>query len=94
MEAEKPNLKSLSLTFAAMKSPQVEAIFRETGDDMIVKILSLMKPDNVAKILSQMASETEADRGQPDETTGPARAARITEKLRLLKQEKSKTNDP
>lgn len=94
MDAEKPNIKSLSRSYAAMKAPQAAAIFRKTNDDIIVKILSLMKPDTVAKILSEMASETNAAQNPPDETLGTARAARITEMLRLLKQENSKEGTP
>jgi flagellar motility protein MotE (MotC chaperone) len=94
MEAEKPNIKSLSRSYAAMKAPQAAAIFRKTNDDIIVKILSLMKPDTVAKILSEMAQEATPSQGPPDETTGSARAARITEMLRLLKQENPKAGTP
>ena len=97
LEAEKPNLKALSKSYATMKPPQAVAIFRKTNDDIIVKILSLMKPDMVAAILSEMSAESKEPKdpkGQPDETTGSARAARITEMLRLLKQENSKKETP
>jgi flagellar motility protein MotE (MotC chaperone) len=94
MEAEKPNIKSLSRSYAAMKATQAAAIFRKTNDDIIVKILSLMKPDIVAKILSEMASETNAAPSPAGEITGSARAARITEMLRLLKQENPKAGTP
>jgi hypothetical protein len=57
---------------------------------MVVKILSLMKPDIVAAILSEMAAEPPPPKGAPEETLGAARAARITEMLRLLKQETPK----
>ena len=94
MDAEKPNIKSLSRSYAAMKAPQAAAIFRKTNDDIIVKILSLMKPETVAKILSEMASEANTAQGPPDETMGSERAARITEMLRLLKQENPKEGAP
>ena len=105
MEAEKPNLKALSKSYSIMKPPQAVAIFRKTNDDIVVKILSLMKPDMVAAILAQMSADTPeakgpAAKGQPDtkgsseETTGNARAARITEMLRLLKQETAKKETP
>jgi flagellar motility protein MotE (MotC chaperone) len=94
MDAEKPNLKSLSRSYATMKPPQAVAIFRKMNDDIIVKILSLMKPETVAKILSEMASEANAAQSPTDETTGSARAARITELLRLLKQENPKAGTP
>jgi hypothetical protein len=48
----------------------------------------------VAKILSEMAQEATPAQGPPDETTGSARAARITEMLRLLKQENPKAGTP
>jgi len=97
LEAEKPNLKALSKSYAIMKPPQAVAIFRKTNDDIIVKILSLMKPDMVASILSEMSADSKDPKdpkGGPDETTGSARAARITEMLRLLKQENSKKETP
>ena len=97
LEAEKPNLKALSKSYAIMKPPQAVAIFRKTNDDIIVKLLSLMKPDMVASILSEMSAESKDPKdpkGGPDETTGSARAARITEMLRLLKQENSKKETP
>ena len=94
MDAERPNLKALSRSYAAMKAPQAVAIFRKTDDDIIVKILSLMKPDLVAKILSEMSSDAGASKNSPDEKTGSERAARITEMLRLLKQENPKSTTP
>ncbi|MEI6035171.1 MAG: hypothetical protein WCS65_12950 [Verrucomicrobiae bacterium] len=98
MEAEKPNLKSLSRSYAIMKAPQAVAIFRKTNDDIIVKILALMKPDTVAAILAEMSTQANAApspaKGPPDETIGSARAARITEMLRLLKQENPKKETP
>ncbi len=94
MEAEKPNLKSLSKSYAIMKAPQAVAIFKETNDDIIVKILSLMKPETIAKILAEMSSEPALPGVQPDATSGSAKAARITEMLRLLKQENTNTEIP
>ena len=94
MDAEKPNIKALSRSYAAMKPPQAIAIFRKTNDEIVVKILSLMKPDTVAIILAEMASEANNAQGQSDETMGSARAARITEMMRLIKKENSKKEAP
>ena len=94
LEAEKPNLKALSKSYAIMKAPQAVAIFRKTNDDIIVKILSLMKPDTVATILAEMSAEAKDPKASPDEISGSARAARITEMLRLLKQESAKKETP
>jgi hypothetical protein len=103
MEAERPNLKSLSRSYSAMKAAQAVAIFRKTNDDIIVKILSLMKPDTVALILSEMASDANtsprpqggnATANPAEEMDGSTRAARITEMLRLLKQENLKQQTP
>jgi flagellar motility protein MotE (MotC chaperone) len=94
MDSEKPNIKALSRSYAAMKPPQAVAIFRKTNDEIVVKILSLMKPDTVAIILAEMASEARTAQGQSDETMGSARAARITEMMRLIKKENSKKETP
>ena len=94
LEAEKPNLKSLSRSYASMKAPQAAAIFKKTNDDIVVKILSLMKPETTAKILAEMSLESTLPGAPPDEISGAARAARITEMLRLLKQENIKKDNP
>jgi flagellar motility protein MotE (MotC chaperone) len=87
-EAELKNLKSLAQTYSAMKPPAAVTIFRETDDMTVVKILSLMKPESVAPILEEMS------RTQDNDQTMAPRAARISDKLRLVKPVKSPTPAP
>ena len=93
LEAEKPNLKTLSRSYAAMKPAEAAPILRHMNDEMLVKLLALMKPDVVASILTQMAA-LKPEAGDPPNSSGSARAAKISEKLRLLKQEPSQENAP
>lgn len=90
-EAEKPNLKTLARTYASMKPAESAPILSRMDDEMVVKILSLMKPDVVANILTQISNLQPATSNIPAELIGSARAARISEKLRLLKQEQTQT---
>ena len=80
-ERELKNLKSLSQTYSAMNPPQVVIIFREMEENTVVKILSIMKTTTVGPILAEMAKSP--DRGEGESMA--KRAARITDKLRLLK---------
>jgi Mg/Co/Ni transporter MgtE len=57
-------------------------IFRELDEDTVVKILSAMKPDRVALILGEMARIVDKDRADEPPSR---RAARISDKLRLMK---------
>ena len=57
------------------------AIFREMDENMAVKILSMMKPENVAPILGEMTKAP----ARPGEESMARRAARISDKLRLIK---------
>ena len=85
--AEVKNLKTLAQTYSAMNPSAAVAILRELDEDTAVKILSTMKVDRVGPILGEMAKT--ADR--PGEDSMPKRAARITDKLRLLKTAKKET---
>ena len=85
-ERELKNLKTLAQTYSAMNPSAVVAIFRELDENMSVKVLSFMKADRVGPILGEMSKGVD--------TTGEAmakRAARITDKLRLLKPLKKET---
>lgn len=92
LDVEKPNLKSLSRSYSAMKPAEAASILMNLSDDMVVKLLSLMKPNIVAALLTQMASPPEG--GPEAKAKGSARAGKITEKLRLLKDETSKEKAP
>ena len=85
-ERELKNLKTLAQTYSAMNPSAVVAIFRELDENMAVKVLSFMKADRVGPILGEMAKGADAT-GEPM----AKRAARITDKLRLLKPLKKET---
>ena len=85
-ERELKNLKTLAQTYSAMNPSAVVAIFRELDENMAVKVLSFMKADRVGPILGEMSKGVD--------TSGESlakRAARITDKLRLLKPLKKET---
>ena len=82
---ETVNVKSLAKTYAAMKPAQAVSILGEMDDQSIVKLLAVMKPDNVASIFQEMAR---AAGGMQ------ARAARISDQLRLLKKQPAETAQP
>ena len=76
-ESEFKNLKTLAATYSNISPQAAVSILSKMDDVLVVKILSLMKPDGVGPIFEQMAS-TEGE-------SGPMafRAAHISEKLRL-----------
>ena len=108
LETELPNLRNLSRSYSAMRPAQAVQILEKMNDDMVVKILSLMKPDTVGALLGAMAAAPAPTPtpnpgpsnmiidGQalaaPTPESGSARAARLSEMLRLLKQEKAEQN--
>lgn len=99
LESEKPNLRSLARSYSAMRPPQAVKILMNMNDDMAVKILSLMKPDVAGAILGAMAQEPAPDPSQPTPAhvprePGSVRAARLSEMLRLLKQENQSPSGP
>lgn len=75
------NLKTLAQTYATMAAPAAVSIFREMDETMVVKILACMKADRVGPILGEMGRVSPADGIEPM----AKRAARISDKLRLLK---------
>lgn len=80
-EQELKNLKTLAQTYSAMNPAAVVAIFRELDENMSVKVLSFMKADRVGPILGEMSKGVDPASGE----SMAKRAARITDKLRLLK---------
>ena len=80
-EQELKNLKSLSQTYGAMNPPDAVAIFREMDENMVVKVLSFMKADRTGAILGAMGKAPD----KPGSENMAKRAARISDKLRLLK---------
>ncbi|RME69295.1 MAG: hypothetical protein D6781_08920, partial [Verrucomicrobia bacterium] len=69
---EQKNLKTLAASYSNLSPEAALAIFQEMDDEMVVKILSFMKPDPVGQILEAMA------RTKDGEGTLAARAAVIT----------------
>jgi flagellar motility protein MotE (MotC chaperone) len=84
--SEQKNLKTLAATYGEMEPAAALAIFQEMDDEMVVKILAFMKPDQVRPLLEQMAQTKDGDR------TLASRAAAISYKLRLLNQVKPADN--
>jgi flagellar motility protein MotE (MotC chaperone) len=80
-ERELKNLKTLAQTYAVMNPSQAVAIFREMEENMVVKVLAMMKTTVVGPILGEMAKAPD----KPGTEPMAKRAARITDKLRLLK---------
>ena len=77
-ESEAKNVKGLAKTYSSVKPTAAVAIFKELDDNTIVKILSFMKAETAGAILAEMSRE------QDKEESMAKRAARISDKLRLL----------
>ena len=80
---EVKNIRGLAQTYTNLTPRAAVAILREMDDVMVVKILSMMKPDVVAPIFEEMSKTTGPD--------GPLarRAALLSDRLRLLKSLKT-----
>jgi hypothetical protein len=82
-ENEAKNLKVLAQTYSSMAPSAAVPILHEMDEDIVVKIFSLMKSERVGILLGEMARVAGADKSASD---SPARrAARISDKLRLMK---------
>ena len=79
-EEETKNLKPLAQTYTKLTPRATVAIFKEMDDATVLKILALMKSDAVGLIFEEMARTSDQN------GTLAARAATLTEKLRLLKK--------
>jgi flagellar motility protein MotE (MotC chaperone) len=79
---EAKNLRVLAQTYTNISPHGVVAIIREMDDTTAVKILSLMKPEVVGPIFEEMAKSDSP-------VIDAYRAARISEKLRLVKEQKA-----
>lgn len=80
---EMKNIRSLAQTYTTLTPRAAVAIIREMDDTMVVKILSMMKPDVVAPIFEEMSRTAGND--------GPMarRAALLSDRLRLVKSTKA-----
>ena len=83
-EADLKNIKTLATQYSAMKPATTVPIFREMDEDMVVRILGVMKPDRITAILEEMAKAKE----KPGEEATPRRIVRLMDKLRLLQAPK------
>lgn len=77
-ESEAKNIKDLAKTYSNIKPSAAVAIFKEMSDDTVVKILSFMKAETAGAILAEMSTQQDKDESMAK------RAARISDKLRLL----------
>ena len=75
----------MAQTYSKLTPRAAVAIFRELDDSTALKILSLMKNDQVSTIFEEMARTTDQN------GTMATRAAALTEKLRLLKKAQPST---
>lgn len=83
-QEEVKNLEALATTYSSMPAPAAVAIFKEMEEDQVVKILATMKAKAVGLVLSEMGKAID----KSGEESTARRAARITDKLRLMKNMK------
>ena len=83
-ETDLKNIKTLATQYSAMKPATAVSIFREMDEDMVVRILGVMKPDRITAIIEEMAKARE----KPGEEPTPRRIVRLMDKLRLLQTPK------
>jgi flagellar motility protein MotE (MotC chaperone) len=86
--AERQNVKNLAKTYAAMKPVDAVTVLRELDDQTIVKILSCMKADVVGAIFQEMT------RARDNDGTLAARAAQLSDRLRLVQTEPKPPSQP
>ena len=80
------NIRILAQTYTNLTPKAAVAIIREMDDVMVVKILSMMKPDVVAPIFEEMSRTTGTD------GTLARRAALLSDRLRLIRSTKTASN--
>lgn len=77
------NLRTLANSYSNMTPTAAVAIFEEMDDALVVKIVSLMKSEEVALILEELAKNGAED------PASIRRAAKLSEELRLHYKEKN-----
>lgn len=87
-EADLKNLKTLANQYSAMKPATTVSIFKEMDEDMVVRIIGVMKPDKITAILEEMAKVRE----KPGEEAAARRIVRLMDKLRLLQAPKKEAS--
>jgi len=83
---ELKNIRTLAQTYTNLTPAAAVSIIKEMDDGMVVKILSMMKPDVVAPIFEAMS------RTATPEGTMARRAATLSDRLRLMKSTKTASN--
>ncbi len=86
-ESDVKNIKTLATQYSTMKPATAVAILQEMEEDMVVRVLSVMKADRITAILEEMAKVRE----KPGEEPTPRRIVRLMDKLRLLQSPKKET---
>lgn len=86
-ESDLKNLKTLATQYSAMKPVIAVSLFQEMEEDMVVRILGLMKPDRITAVLEEMSKLRERAGDEPT----PRRMVRLMDKLRLLQTPKKET---
>jgi len=83
---EMKNVRVLAQTYTSLTPRAAVAIIKEMDDAMVVKILSMMKPDVVAPIFEEMSRTAGND--------GPMarRVALLSDRLRLIRAAKAPTS--
>ena len=87
-ETDLKNLKTLANQYSAMKPVTTVSIFKEMDEDMVVRIIGIMKPDKITAILEEMAKVRE----KPGEEVTARRIVRLMDKLRLLQAPKKEAS--
>ena len=86
--AERQNIKSLAKTYSTMKPMDAVTVLRELDDQTVVKILASMKADVVGAIFQEMT------RAKDNDGTLAARAAHLSDGLRLVQTESKQAPQP
>jgi flagellar motility protein MotE (MotC chaperone) len=86
--AERQNIKNLAKTYSTMKPADAVTVLRELDDQTIVKILASMKAEVVGAIFQEMTRAKDSD------GTLAARAAQLSDRLRLVQTETKPPTQP
>ena len=81
---EVKNIRVLAQTYTKLTAKGALAIIKELDDRIVVKILSVMKPEDVAPIFEEMSRSAAGG-----DTSLAKRAATLSDRLRLIKSTKT-----
>lgn len=74
-QSEMQNLQRQAKLVSAMSPPAVASMINQMSDEDVVRLLTVMRPDNASQILDALSQQG---------TAGAKRAARLTERLQLV----------